>query len=68
MTHKVRYVADGHLTDDITYMNYSSFVIPDAVHIGLLIAAFKNLDVLAGYIKNAFLEALDKEKFLLCRG
>ena len=57
ITRKARYVAGVHLTDVPTYMTYSSVVNCDIFCIGFLMAALKNLDILAGDIQNAFLEA-----------
>ena len=68
MTRKARYVAGGHLTDVPTYMTYSSVVSRDTVRIGFLMAALNNLDVLAGDIQNAFLEAPTKEKIFFYAG
>ena len=68
MTRKARYVAGGHLTDVPTYMTYSSVVSRDTVRIGFLVAALNNLDILAGDIQNAFLEAPTKEKIFFYAG
>jgi hypothetical protein len=68
MKRKARYVAGGHLTDVSTYMTYSSVVSRDTVRIGFLMAALNNLDILAGDIQNAFLEAPTKEKIFFYAG
>ena len=68
MTRKARYVAGGHLTSVPTSMTYSSVVSRDTVRIGFLIAALNNLDILAGDIQNAFLEAPTKEKIFFYAG
>ena len=68
MTRKARYVAGGHLTDVPASMTYSSVVSRDTVRIGFLMAALNNLDVLAGDIQNAFLEAETKEKIFFYAG
>ena len=52
----------GHLTDVPTNMTYSSVVSRDTVRIGFPMSALYNLDVLAGDIHNALLEASTKEK------
>ena len=58
MTRKARYVAGGHLTQVPTHMTYSSVVSQETVRIGLLVAVLNGLELLAGDIQNAFLEAL----------
>jgi hypothetical protein len=68
MTRKARYVAGGHLTDVPTSMTYSTVVSRDTVRIGFLVAALNNLDILAGDIQNAFLEAPTKEKIFFYSG
>ena len=68
MTRKARYVAGGHLTDVPTSMTYSSVVSRDTVRIGFLAAALNGLDILAGDIQNAFLEAPTKEKIFFYAG
>ena len=68
MTRKARYVAGGHLTDVPTSMTYSSVVSRDTVRIGFLVAALNDLDILAGDIQNAFLEAPTKEKIFFYAG
>lgn len=68
MTRKARYVAGGHLTDVPTHMTYSSVVSRDTVRIGLLVAALNGLELLAGDIQNAFLEAPTKEKIFFYAG
>ena len=64
----MQYVVGGHLTYVPKYMNYSSVVSRDTVCIGFLMTALNNLDVLAGDIHNAFLEAPTKEKIFFCAG
>ena len=49
-------------------MTYYSVVIRDTISIGFLMADFNNLDVLAGDIQNALLEAPTKEKILFYAG
>ena len=68
MTRKARYVAGGHLTDVPSSMTYSSVVSRDTVRIGFLVAALNDLDILAGDIQNAFLEAPTKEKIFFYAG
>ena len=59
---KARYVAGGHLTDPPTSMTYSTVVSRESVRIAFLVAALNGLDVLAGDIQNAYLNAPTKEK------
>ena len=61
-TYKARYVAGGHLTDPPSSMTYASVVSRESVRIGFLIAALNDLDILAGDIQNAYLNAETKEK------
>ena len=68
MTRKARYVAGGHLTDVPSSMTYSTVVSRDTVRIGFLVAALNDLDILAGDIQNAFLEAPTKEKIFFYAG
>ena len=59
---KARYVAGGHLTDPPTSMTYSTVVSRESVRIAFLIAALNGLEVLAGDIQNAYLNAPTSEK------
>ena len=68
MTQKGRYVAGGHINDVPTYMTYSSVFICDTVWIGFLVASLSNLDVLAGNIKNFFLEDPTEENIFFYAG
>ena len=61
MTRKARYVAGGHLTQVPTQIIYSSVVSQETVRIGLLMEALNGLELIAGDIQNAFLEAPTKE-------
>ena len=65
---KARYVAGGHLTDPPTYMTYSTVVSRESVRIAFLIAALKQLQVLAGDIQNAYLNAPTTEKLYFVAG
>ena len=62
LTRKARYVAGGHLTDPPSSLTYASVVSRDSVRIAFLVAALNNLDILAGDIQNAYLNAETKEK------
>ena len=58
---KARYVAGGHLTDPPSSMTYSTVVGRKTVRIAFLVAALNDLDVLAGDIQNAYLNAPTEE-------
>ena len=62
LTRKARFVAGGHLTDPPTSMTYASVVSRETVRIAFLVAALNDLDILAGDIGNAYLNATTKEK------
>jgi hypothetical protein len=61
-THKARIVAGGHCTDAPNTITYSSVVTRESAHIGLLIAALNELDILAADIGNTYLQAPAREK------
>jgi hypothetical protein len=61
-THKVRFVAGGHTTDTPGSIIYSRVVLRDSVRLAFLIACLNDLDVLAGDVTNACLNALCREK------
>lgn len=68
LTRKARYVAGGHLTDPPTSLTYASVVSRDSVRIGFLVAALNDLDILAGDVQNAYLNADTKEKVYFVAG
>jgi len=68
LTWKARYVAGGHLTDPPTSMTYASVVSRESVRIAFFIAALNNLEVVAGGIGNAYLNADTKEKVCFVAG
>ena len=68
MTQKSQQVAVGQLTNASTYMYYSSVVSRDIAFIGFLIAALKNLDILARDIHNFFFESPTKQKIFFYAG
>ena len=55
----------GNFVDIPTHMIYLIVVSHGTVHIGFLVAALNLLDILAGYIQNAFLETPTEEKYSL---
>ena len=65
---KARYVAGGHLTDPPTSMTYSTVVSRESVRIAFLIAALNNMEILAGDIQNAYLNAPTSEKLYFVAG
>ena len=65
---KARYVAEGYRSKPPTAMSYASVVGRGSVRIGFLLATLNNLDVLAGDIQNAFLNAPCAEKVYFIGG
>jgi hypothetical protein len=66
-TRKSRLVAGGHMTDPPASITYASVVSRESVCIAFLIAALKDLDILAADIANAYLNAPVREKiFIVC--
>ena len=61
-TRKARFVAGGHTTDTPASITYSSVVSRDSVRLAFLIAGLNDLDVLAGDVTNAYLNASCREK------
>ncbi|KAI2504684.1 Reverse transcriptase (RNA-dependent DNA polymerase) [Fragilaria crotonensis] len=61
-TRKARFVAGGHTTDTPGSLTYSSVVSQDSVRLAFLIARLNDLDVLAGDVTNAYLNAACREK------
>jgi hypothetical protein len=61
-TCKARFVGSGHTTDKQASITHSSVVSRDSVRLEFIIAALNDLDVLAGDVKNAFLNATCQEK------
>ena len=66
-TQKARYVAGGHVTKPPASLTYASVVSRESVRIAFLLAALNDLDILAGDIGNAYLNAPCREKiFTVC--
>ncbi|KAI2489216.1 Reverse transcriptase (RNA-dependent DNA polymerase) [Fragilaria crotonensis] len=61
-TRKARFVAGGHLTDTPSSVTYSSVVSRNSIRLAFLIAGLNDLDVLAGDVTNAYLNAPCREK------
>ena len=68
MARKYWYVAGGHLIDIPTHMTYLIFMSHDTVRIRSLMDAMNRLNILAGDIQNAFLEAPMQKKILFYSG
>ena len=66
-TRKARWVKDGHLTRDPEESNYAGVVSRESVRIAFTYAALNGLDVCAGDIKSAYLQAPSSEKhYIIC--
>ena len=61
-TRKARFVAGGHTTEAPGSITYSSVVTRDSIRLAFLIAGLNGLDVLAGDVTNAYLNAPCREK------
>ena len=59
---KARYVADGHTTEILAILTYSSVVSRDSVRIKFTIAALNDLKLLACDIQDSYLTAKCREK------
>ena len=63
LTRKARLVAGGHLNKEVPrHLTYSSVVSKESVRMCFMLAALNELDVLAGDIGNAYLNAKPREK------
>ena len=66
-TRKSRWVKDGHRTPDPTTSIYSGVVIHKIIQILLTYAALHGIDVMAGDIRKAYIQAPTSEKhFIVC--
>jgi len=64
---KARWVLDGHLTPEPETSNYAGVVSRESVRIAFTYAAMMGLPVMAGDIKNAYLQAPTSEKhYIIC--
>ena len=61
-TRKARFVAGGHTTNTPASIAYSSVVSRNSVRLVFLIAGLNDLDILAGDVTNAYLNASCREK------
>jgi hypothetical protein len=60
LTRKARLVANGHETEVPTESTYSTVVTRDSVRLAFLLAALNGLEVLAGVVHNAYINAIRK--------
>lgn len=66
-TRKARLVAGGHKTEPPASITYASVVARDSVRIAFLVAALNELDILAGDVQGAYLNAPCREKvYTIC--
>ena len=66
-TRKARFVLDGHKTPDPIGSTYAGVVSRESVRIAFTYAALNGLDVFAGDIQNAYLQAPSSQKnYLIC--
>jgi Reverse transcriptase (RNA-dependent DNA polymerase) len=65
LTRKARLVANGHETEVPTESTYSTVVTRDSVRLAFLLAALNGLDVLAGDVQNAYINAESKENLYI---
>ena len=67
LTRKCRYVAGGHKTEPPASITYASVVSRESVRIAFLVAALNDLDILAGDVQGAYLNAPCREKiYIIC--
>ena len=62
LTRKARLVGNGHETETPPETCYSSVVSRDSVRLAFLLAALNGLDILAGDVQNAYINADSKEQ------
>ena len=66
-TRKARWVKDGHRTPDPYESNYAGVVSRESVRIAFTYAALNGLNVAAGDIKSAYLQAPSSERhYIIC--
>ena len=59
---KARYVADGHTTDTLTNITYSSIISMKSVRIAFLLVSLLDLKVLASDIGSTYINVLCRER------
>jgi hypothetical protein len=65
LTQKARQVANSHDSEVPTELTYSTIVPSDSVRLAFLLAALNGLDVLAGDVQYAFINAESKENIYI---
>ena len=66
-TWKARWVKDSHRTPDPTTSRYAGVVSRESLHIFLTYAALHGIDIMAGDIRNAYIQSPTSEKhFIVC--
>ena len=66
-TRKARWVLDGHKTPDPVGSTYAGVVSRESVRIAFTYAALNGLDICAGDIRNAYLQAPSSQKdYIIC--
>jgi hypothetical protein len=68
LVRKARFVAGGHMTDPPLESVYSSVVTRESVRIMFTIAALNDLDLMAGDVQNAYINAKTAEKVYTIAG
>lgn len=67
LTRKARFVAGGHKTEPPASITYASVVSRESVRLAFLLAALNDLDILAGDVQGAYLNAPCREKvYMIC--
>ena len=64
-TRKARYVLDGHRTPDPDGSTYAGVVSRESIRVALTYAALNNLNICAGDILNAYLQAPSSEQYYI---
>ena len=67
-TRKARWVLDGHKTSDPEGSTYAGVVSRDSVRIGFTYTALNDLEVCAGDIRIAYLQAISSQKDFIIYG
>ena len=68
LVRKAHLVAGGHTTNTPSSITYSSVVLRDSVRIAFLVATLNDLNIMSADIRNAYLNAPNKEKIWTIAG